>query len=1101
MSVAAGLSRLARSLGMSRGAQQVLGALATGLIVWALAAALARLGVWAWARWVPALLWLLLVLGVWRVAGRLRRARPASRDVALLVESEQHLRRGSLVGLFDMQAAVPAGTSDELAARAQRQLIERLPADPSVWAPEARRRASRRLSIHASLFATSLILAFLAFWFAGSAAAMLATPVRALRYVLAPRLSISASDRAVPVGATVTVSVQAEAGTPRVALRVRQRGESWHIVMVPLDGAGRATHRLAVGAPTYVFAEAAGTSSDTLSIEVIRPLVLGDFALTAHYPAYLERSEEPLDHTAGVLALPAGSWIDLRGSASAPLEHARLSSPTDTIALRVDRTSFEGRIPVRGDAAWTLSLADTRGGSLPEGPRIEVRSVPDSVPVVSVPVPGGDTTVPLDLHAALVIDARDDHGLERVEIVSWRVSRLGVVGDTLVDSLGGVAGADRVVQTEIMDLNLRGLLPGDTLRVFVRARDRSPAGQWGRSREFALRLRSLAEMREAVRAEADSLSREAAAIAAGQTEVSRETRDLAAQRNRTGERTQTRPADARESSRPNESANMNFEQTAEAQRLAQQQSELLARAESLRTDLQQLAQAARDAGLNDPEFQRQLADLDRLLREALTPELMRRMEELRRALESLDPRQVQDALRRLAEQQQHLREELQRSAELFERAALEGAMQTAAQDAEALQREQEQWAERARQRADSLAAAREQQRIGRSADSLQQRLQDLSERLAQRGESTTAQSMSQAERQVEQARREMQQAQAAMQQGSRGQAGEAGRRAAENLEDVPQLIEQASQQQASNWRSEVLEKLGRATHETVQLAMEQARMAEELRQNSAGNSEVRGRQSAIEQGINQTMRTLQEAAGSNALVSPRLGAMMAQAREQVGRSRQAMEGPSPNSDEAAERASDAARTLASAATQMMRNADEVGSAQSGSGFAEAVERMGRLASQQGQLNDQLGGLLPMLGTGEAIQQQLRLLAERQRQLANQMERLGENMPGRSDQLAEEARQLADRLEQGRLDRATLERQQRLFRRMLDAGRSLRNDQEPEDPERQSRSAQDARSGTAPGAVRQTGLRYPPPAWRELQALSPEERAVVLEYFRRLNAKP
>jgi hypothetical protein len=249
------------------------------------------------------------------------------------------------------------------------------------------------------------------------------------------------------------------------------------------------------------------------------------------------------------------------------------------------------------------------------------------------------------------------------------------------------------------------------------------------------------------------------------------------------------------------------------------------------------------------------------------------------------------------------------------------------------------------------------------------------------------------------------------------------------------------------------------------------------------------------------MRTLQEAAGSNALVSPRLGAMMAQAREQVGRSRQAMEGPSPNSDEAAERASDAARTLASAATQMMRNADEVGGAQSGSGFAEAVERMGRLAAQQGQLNDQLGGLLPMLGQGEAaIQQQLRMLAERQRQLANQMERLGENMPGRSEQLAEEARQLADRMEQGRLDRATLERQQRLFRRMLDAGRSLRNDQEPEDPERQGRTAQDVR-GTAPGALRQTGLRYPPPAWRELQSLSPEERATVLEYFRRLNAQP
>ena len=135
-------------------------------------------------------------------------------------------------------------------------------------------------------------------------------------------------------------------------------------------------------------------------------------------------------------------------------------------------------------------------------------------------------------------------------------------------------------------------------------------------------------------------------------------------------------------------------------------------------------------------------------------------------------------------------------------------------------------------------------------------------------------------------------------------------------------------------------------------------------------------------------------------------------------------------------------------------------------------------------------------------EQLRQLAARQRSLANQMERLNESgVPGNPQQMAEEARQLADRIEQARLDRATLERQQRLFRRMLDAGRSLRNDDQPEDPERRSRTGEAAQGRAPTDTARPGTLRYPPPSWNDLRDLPPAERAMVLDYFRRLNATP
>jgi hypothetical protein len=108
------------------------------------------------------------------------------------------------------------------------------------------------------------------------------------------------------------------------------------------------------------------------------------------------------------------------------------------------------------------------------------------------------------------------------------------------------------------------------------------------------------------------------------------------------------------------------------------------------------------------------------------------------------------------------------------------------------------------------------------------------------------------------------------------------------------------------------------------------------------------------------------------------------------------------------------------------------------------------------------------------------------------------------QMAEEAKELARRLEAGRFDRSVVERQERLFRRMLDAGRTLQGREEDLKKERQSTSATDD-SVHLPPALRarlqSDGERLMVPTWEQLQQLSPEERRLVVDYFRRLSDSP
>jgi uncharacterized Zn finger protein len=164
-----------------------------------------------------------------------------------------------------------------------------------------------------------------------------------------------------------------------------------------------------------------------------------------------------------------------------------------------------------------------------------------------------------------------------------------------------------------------------------------------------------------------------------------------------------------------------------------------------------------------------------------------------------------------------------------------------------------------------------------------------------------------------------------------------------------------------------------------------------------------------------------------------------------------------------------------------------------------MERMTKLANQQGQMSQDANGLLPMAGTA-GVQQQLQALAARQRALAQELERMRAQGQADAKPLGDEAGDIARALERGRLDREMVARQERLFRRMLDAGRTLTGREEDERKERESETAK-------PGEIRLPAtlraqlmgrdgeIRLP--TWEQLQRLSPEERRLVTDYFRRL----
>jgi hypothetical protein len=1074
------LERLARPLRLRERAGWVAAALGASALLLGAAAWLARLQVldapwWVLAAWAAALAAAAAVAALgWRHDTTLRL--PA---IARALEDGGAWRRGALVALLESPAA---GTSDALLGLADQARATDLAArGPDAVIPLAR-RAGRRLAAGLGLLAVGLTVLGAAGPRRGTASALW-HPRRAWEMTVAPVRLAAASD-VVDRGKPVALDVEA-VGRRHAILWLRAPGERWRPTALGLDSLGRARYLTApLLGDLFARATSGSRSSDTLVVRVRLPVFLGSLEVIARYPRYLGLDDEPIPVTGDTVLIPAGTRLETKGVATAPLASAVWTGERpETLMVAGDK--FSGAFTPQASGSYRLSLLTASGAPLGgDSVRVALSLVRDSAPRVEIPVPGADTIAPLSLQIPLVIDARDDHGFRGVMVESRRISRLGTADPPKREPIPVPEGAgEHAILPFTLDLNARRLLPGDTVRYFAVATDNSPAAHAGRSREFVLRLPTMSEVRAAQRQSGRSVAGRLDSLAEASRALERQTEDLAREQPR------AMPGQGRDANE------LRYEDARRAEAVAAKQEELVREAEAVKEAVRELERSAAAAGLTDSTFQRQLEEIRRQLERALTPELREKLQALRDALRELKADETKASLEDLAERQRRLREALEQSRELFRRAALEGDLANLTEEARELTKDQQQWND-ATPSADSSAAAEAERQLAARADSLAAALQQLQPELPK----DRKDNLDAAAKQAGLAGQEMRLAMDAMRQGAREEARRRGRRAAQQLQPLGDQLAEERQSLQQDWRQEVMEALDRALAEATRLSERQLAVERSLRR-GAPPALTRGDQGALEEGVQRLGGHLRSIAGKNALVPPTIAEALAIARLQMQRSRESVSSATPNAREAAERAGDAVDALNAVAYQLLRARENVNNAASGSGLAEAMEQMRGLAGQQSQLSQQAAGLLPKMPGAGAMQEQMRQLASRQRALADQLERMrgkGE-LPG-AGEMAEEAQDLARRLEAQRLDHETVQRQERLFRRMLDAGRTLQGQEEDERKERQSTTAKDD-DPRLPPALRarlDDDGRFRVPSWDELQRLSPEERRLVVDYFRRLS---
>ena len=1017
------------------------------------------------------------------------------------VERSARLPDGAVRAQAELMRALPPGVSEALARGGERSLLERLSGGVETLAGEPGRivhRWSRAAAGAAGIMSLALlILMVVTPDRTRDAWAGLAHPVALLRPAPLPALVLRPGDARLPRGEQPRVEVMA-AGRDSVTVHWRAVGIIAESRAVPVDREGDARVVLPPldGEIRYWATSRDGATTAEYVLTPEDPSILMDLTIEATYPAHTRLPPEVFRGAPPQLVIPVGTVLTVSGGVDGAGEAVSLvgedsGSVAWSVSVQEGRFSGSWSPATSGRLLWVVQGG--ADGARPPPP-IEVEVVPDQPPTLDVPIPGSDGDLPLSLQLPILVEASDDWGVGWVEIETVLRDRTGSLHEPVLDR---IATGDRpsVTLRTALDFREWGLLPGEEVLLRVRAADNAPVAQVVQSPLFSLRMPLETELREMARGRVEDTS--------GRTEelVEQAARELAELR--TMERQlQLEEARSPATSDPQE----RFQEREELRQALERQAELADEVEELRRELEE----AREALPDEPEQDRGLADrieeLERLLEEVLGPEGRERLDELLEMLRQGEvPEAAGEIVREAIDRQEAMQSRLEQAMERLRRSVLEESFRSAEEEIQSLLDEQTEVAEQLSEG----EGAEAQEDIARRTEQLEEQLDALQERLQEGGDREAAERTAEAAQETQEARQAMEEAARESEQGRSEEAGDRAEEAAESLENALQALEEARSDLTDEWETEVEDGLRQGAQSALALARRQGDLRRDLQ--NAGpirRGELEGDHTAMIEGLRNLAGDLAQATQQNPELGGQITSAIGAAMEAVGRTVEALrrsQSFQPGTDAAAGEAQRAMQAVALLALSGLgEEGDANAPAAAGASAEDILAELEELAQAQQSLNRDARALGEEVGP-DGITSRIEELAQTQEAISSALGELSQQpgageIPGSLEALSEEAEELAEALAGGRLDATMLERQDQFLERLLAAGRTLERDGPTEE-----------REGTPPGFVERRivsplpdylldALALPLPEAGEMEALSPAQRRLVLDYFDRVNRR-
>ncbi len=530
----------------------------------------------------------------------------------------------------------------------------------------------------------------------------------------------------VPVGADATLKARDfVGGSAAVVLEINRTGDFWQQGPVQMQPpfAGPTPYRDAVARVEHVedpfryrFRKG-DLVTPAFAVDVRERPVLRSLAARLLPPAYTGQPASDRPELGGVVSVLEGTRVELRGTASVPLQSAqRLVEGAPPVPLAVNGDAFADTLVVRRDLAFRIGLTDREGLTGEAATVYRFSAIADDPPTVKITAPAQDRVLDRDLRVAIAGVAADDAGLTRVELLykradasDWTRRRLYRGGQSAeatpeISDLKVDAAPKEVALEFTWGLGEETLQPGDELSYCLEATDNNAlkGGQRSRSAVFRLRLPTVAEVFEGQR-----------------DQRTEQTEDLQSVLQEGQELQQTFERLDRELKK---NPNPDWAKQQEIQDALRRQEALSKKVQDTSQDLQRTLERFQRDNAGSVETLEKMQKIQELIEGLKDQNLQNYLQTLKQAMDQLSPQEIQHAMAEAKLTQEEYNRRLDRTVELLQQLERERTMSDLVEDVSEFVRRQQELKEQTQRHAsepqkpkDKAGKPADQDRTGKDA--------------------------------------------------------------------------------------------------------------------------------------------------------------------------------------------------------------------------------------------------------------------------------------------------------------------------------------------------------------------------------------------------
>ena len=775
--------------------------------------------------------------------------------------------------------------------------------------------------------------------------------------------------------------------------------------------------------------EAASYHSPEYELVVVDRPSLSRLTVTLDYPAYLHMPKESLQNI-GSFEVPEGTTVNWQIQAQFT-KQVNVFFASDSIKTSTEKDGvFNFKKTILQNQPYKIVLNNAYGqqqGTI----GYEVRVIKDQTPKIDVKMLA-DTL--LYRYVAIAGNITDDHGLRALDLhYTYNNTNKGAFD---LDIEKGTTTQSVFYQWLLDTLDMK---PGDNLQFYLQVTDNDAVNDYKKikSKLFYLHIPDKKDAREK--------------LANSKTNTREQINDTASEAKKLKENIDKLVNDLKGKKE------LSWQEEQMLENLVEQKENLSKKIEKLQEDNKMLNEQQKKFDQPSESILKKQEQLQELVDNLMDEETKQLYDELQKLLESYEETErVQDVLQKIQNKEVNLEQELERALEFFKQIQYETKLEDAAQDLDQLIKEQEDLINKTsdkKQPKDSLVE--DQGKLNEKFNDFEETLRDARELNQDLKNPNSMDNTSREEKEVNEAQN---QAKEELQKNSRNKSKSSQKNASDKMKQIGEKIDNMQSSMQMQQMQEDLGDLQAILNNLIELSFDQEKLMDEFKainQSDPTFIALSQEQLALKEDSKIVNDSLLSLASRVMAISSFITRELNEMNQHMDASIEAIR-ERKKSDAAVSQqlTMTSVNNLALMLDNVMRQMQENMASSMGKGQPkDGDEQVPGLSEMQKQLNEQIQQLSQSGKSGRQLSEELAKLAAEQERIRNALEEAEKKYGGNEGEMNKTMQQMEQTevdLVNKNLSRQTLQRQQQILTRMLEAEKSMR--ERELDTKREAKSA-------------------------------------------------